>query len=140
MSGWMPRVNGNTPGLAQRGREIDPGEVVRRAKRAGFGGRVHGVCVAILSETLACQMITASTRQGRRVVCGRRAENCSKMDGLLTPCRSALTMPFSLSQANPLQMNTFGARSLPAARSVQVRIGIRLRLPARRRMRRSRNG
>ena len=29
----------------------------------------------------------------------------------------------SLHKANPIQMNTFGARSLPAARSVQVRLG-----------------
>ena len=33
---------------------------------------------------------------------------------------SAFTMKVSLTKANPIQMNTFGARSLPAARSVQA--------------------
>jgi hypothetical protein len=85
----------------------------------------------ILSETLVCHGITVSAAYEQAGRPYQMLKNARKNDGLLTPRMSAFTMKVSLAKANPIQMNTFGARSLPAARSVQDRIGIRFRFPAR---------
>jgi hypothetical protein len=65
------------------------------------------------TPTPCVSAVTGTILRSRRVICFQAIENRPKMADLLTLCSTVSTMPIASKKAKPIQMNIFGARSLP---------------------------